>query len=186
MDPDRARPLRHLGGGGAGRRPPADAAYLRAQGLDRAAAHAGPEPSILATRHRVAAAHPGADPGRRRPGGCRAGARPRTPARATRSGASQSSRPRSRRASPRCETPSKRPTASTGAISSRHRRGRSCDWSPTIQLGDDDDAPRPQPIHTQDQRSARRRPGRRARAAGTPRSRASTCSARSSPRPKAW
>ena len=38
MDDDRARALHHLGGGRARRRPPADAAHLRAQGPHRAAA----------------------------------------------------------------------------------------------------------------------------------------------------
>ena len=75
-DGDRSAPaahpsrLRHLGGGRAGRPPPADAAHLRAQGPRRPGPHRRRQPPLQRRRHRAAAPHPGAhqrgpQPGRR-------------------------------------------------------------------------------------------------------------------------
>ena len=65
LDPSR---LRHLGRGRAGRRPPADAAHLRAQGPLGPGPHRRGQPPLQRGGHRPPAADPGAHRGRAEPG----------------------------------------------------------------------------------------------------------------------
>ena len=158
------------------------------KGLHRARAHERPQPPLLRARHRAAAPHPGADATRASASSaCSAILALEDELASARGSASPSSK-RALDALQRGDGSAGRRlfTASTGASSSRSAPRPSCDSNAiTSTKSEDRHATRPEPIHPQDPRGARRRAGAAPATPATPRSRPSTCCARCSTSPRA-